>query len=332
MDVAAGIDRSRAAATPGPTPASGVAALVATQLLFGLHYSVAREITAQLDPVAWTALRALLGLATLVLLMALLRRRWPRGRVMWARLALLGALGVALNQLLFNAGIARSTAIHAVLLMATVPAQTLALGVLMGQERFTPRKLGSVLLGVLGVALLMRVDALTASDPGVWWSTRDGLPAASFGDTLLAGDLLIFANSACYAVYLALSKSTTRALDPLSLCAGIYVSGAVLAGVVGGPALWATDLTALSPAVWVMIGFVIIGPTVGAYLLNLHALARLPTSMVGLFINLQFVIAVGVAMLWHGEAFDARIIAAGLLVLGGVTLRVRPAAASTLGG
>ena len=48
--------------------------------------------------------------------------------------------------------------------------------------------------------------------------------------------------------------------------------------------------------------------------------------MVGLFINLQFVIAVGVAMLWHDEAFDARIIAAGLLVLGGVSLRVRPEA------
>ena len=148
---------------------SGVAALVAAQLLFGLHYSVAREITAQIDPLAWTALRALLGLAVLALLMVVLRRSWPRGGATWRRLALLGALGVALNQLLFNAGIARSTAIHAVLLMATVPAQTLALGVLLGQERFTRRKLASVLLGLLGVAILLRVDALAASEAGVWW-------------------------------------------------------------------------------------------------------------------------------------------------------------------
>lgn len=303
---------------------AGVAALVATQVLFGLHYSVAREITARLDPVAWSTLRALLGLVTLTLLMLLLRRRWPRGGRTWARLAVLGVLGVALNQLLFNAGIARSTAIHGVLLMATVPAQTLALGVLLGQERFTPRKLISVLFGVVGVALLMRLDRLATSDASAWWSTRDGLPAGSFADTLLAGDLMIFANSACYALFLALGKATTRALDPLALCVGIYVTGAALACVIGGPALVAADLAGLPAFVWAMIGFVVAGPTVGAYLLNLYALARLPTSMVGLFINLQFVVAVLVAMLWHGEGFDGRIVVAGLLVLGGVSLRFRP--------
>ena len=176
-----------AAAVPSPTRGAAVLALVATQLLFGLHYSVAREITAQLDPLAWTALRALLGLLTLAGLMLVLGRRWPRGRAAWCRLTLLGVLGVAMNQLLFNAGIARSTAIHGVLLMATVPAQTLALGVLMGQERFTARKLTSVLLGLCGVALLMRVDALALpGSPGGWLVTRDGLPAARFVDSVLA--------------------------------------------------------------------------------------------------------------------------------------------------
>ena len=57
---------------------------------------------------------------------------------MWGRLLLLGVLGVALNQLLFNAGIARSTAIHAVLLMATVPAQTLALARKLGMQVVVP--------------------------------------------------------------------------------------------------------------------------------------------------------------------------------------------------
>ena len=64
-----------AAAAPPSTRGAAVLALVATQLLFGVHYSVAREITAQLDPVAWTALRALLGLVTLAGLMVLLGRR-----------------------------------------------------------------------------------------------------------------------------------------------------------------------------------------------------------------------------------------------------------------
>jgi drug/metabolite transporter (DMT)-like permease len=324
VDVAAGARGSPAGASAAaPSTTSAVWALVATQVLFGLHYSVAREITARLDPIAWTALRALLGLLTLAVIMLALGRRWPRGRATWTRLMLLGALGVTLNQLLFNAGIARSTAIHAVLLMATVPAQTLALGVLLGQERFTPRKLASVVLGVAGVALLMRVDALAGGEASAWWQTRDGRPAEHFSETLLAGDLMIFANSACYALFLALGKATTQKLDPLALCTGIYVAGAALACGFAGPTLWASDLAGLPASVWAMIAFVIAGPTVGAYLLNLHALARLPTSVVGLFINLQFVVAVGVAMAWHGEAFDARIVAAGLLVLGGLSLRFR---------
>ena len=313
-----------AAAAPPSTRGAAVLALVATQLLFGVHYSVAREITAQLDPVAWTALRALLGLVTLAGLMVLLGRRWPRGRGAWCRLTVLGVLGVALNQLLFNAGIARSTAIHGVLLMATVPAQTLALGVLMGQERLTARKLLSVLLGLCGVALLMRVDALALSGTGEdWLRTRDGLPAARFADSMLAGDLLIFANSACYALFLALGKASTRAMDPLVLSAGVYLPGAALACIIGGPALAAADLAGLPASVWLLIAFVIIGPTVGAYMLNLYALTRLPTSLVGLFINLQFVVAVASGMLWHGEALGARVMVAGLLVLGGVSLRLR---------
>ncbi len=312
-----------AAADPGSSRATAVAALVGTQLLFGLHYSVAREITAVLDPVAWTALRALLGFVVLGALMLLLRHRWPRGAATWGRLLVLGVLGVALNQLLFNAGIARSTAIHAVLLMATVPAQTLALGVLMGQERFTPRKLTSVALGLVGVALLMRVDALVGAGATTWWQTRDGLPAASFADTVLAGDLLIFANSACYALFLALGKASTRTIEPLALSASVYLGGAALAFAIGGPALLAADLGALSATTWWFIAFVIAGPTVGAYMLNLYALARLPTSLVGLFINLQFVIAVASGMLWHGEALGARVLVAGALVLGGVALRVR---------
>lgn len=312
-----------AAVDPSPSRGPAVAALVGTQMLFGLHYSVAREITAALDPVAWTALRALLGLVVLSALMLLLGRRWPRGAATWGRLLLLGVLGVALNQLLFNAGIARSTAIHAVLLMATVPAQTLALGVLMGQERFTPRKLASVLLGLVGVALLMRVDALMDAGAVGWLWTRDGLPAPRFADSVLAGDLMIFANSACYALFLALGKVSTRAIEPLALSASVYVGGAALACALGGPALLAADLGSLPATTWLFIAFVVAGPTVGAYLLNLYSLGRLPTSLVGLFINLQFVIAVASGMLWHGEDLGARVVVAGALVLGGVALRVR---------
>lgn len=304
-----------------PGTGKAVAALVAVQLLFGAHYSVAREITAHLDPFAWTAIRQLGGAVLLVGLALALRRPWPRRG--WARLAVLGLLGVALNQLLFNAGIRRSTALHGVLVMATVPAQTLALGVLFGQESLTRRKLVGVALGAVGVAALFEVDQMAAGT-GTWLRTRDGGVAASFGDTVLCGDLLMLANSMAYSLFMALSKRTAAALDPVTMTAAIYLCAAPMVLLACAPALAAVDLAAVPGHVWPLGLAVIVGPTALAYLLNLYALRRLPTSLVGLFINLQFVFATATAALWHGERLDLRVGVAAAAVLLGLSLRFLP--------
>lgn len=307
-----------------------LAALVGVQLLFGAHYSVAREITAHLDPLAWTAIRQLGGLVVLGGLALALGRSWPRGARRWAHLLLLGVLGVALNQLLFNAGIQRSTALHGVLVMATVPAQTLALGVLLGQEELTRRKLVSVVLGALGIGLLLQVDDLFGGSGG-WLRTREGAPAGRFVETVLFGDLLMLANSACYALFLALGKRTSQTTDPVTLSAAIYVCAAPLVAALCAPALLRTDFAAVPNHVWALGVAVIVGPTALAYLLNLYALRRLPTSLVGLFINLQFVVAAATATLWHAERLDGRMLVAAALVLAGLSLRFVPERAGPRG-
>lgn len=301
--------------------ARAVAALVAVQVLFGTHYSAAREITAFVDPIAWTALRQFGGAALLIGAALVLRRPWPRAG--WGRLFVLSLLGVVVNQLLFNAGIQRSTALHGALVMATVPAQTLALGVLMGQEALTRRKLASVALGALGIAALLELDEL-AVGTGAWLRTRDGGPPAGFSDTVLFGDLLMFLNSAAYSLFLALSKRVSQTLEPLTLTAAIYLCALPVVAAVGAPAVLATDFAAVPVHVWLLGLLVIVGPTALAYLLNLYALRRLPTSLVGLFINVQFVVAAATAALGHGERLDLRTAAAAVAVLVGLSLRFLP--------
>lgn len=298
-----------------------VAALVAVQLLFGAHYSAAREITAHLDPIAWTVVRQFGGAALLIGLALLLRRPWPRAG--WGRLFGLALLGVVFNQLLFNAGIQRSTALHGVLVMATVPAQTLALGVLLRQEALTRRKLASVALGAAGIAVLLQVDQM-AVGTGEWLRTRDGAPAGRFTDTVLFGDLLMFANAGFYSLYVALSKRDAQTIDPLTLAAAFYLCALPPITVVGVFTLGRIDPAAVPLHVWLLGLAVIVGPTALAYLLNLYALRRLPTSLVGLFINLQFVVAAAIAAVWHDERLDARIVAAATAVLAGLSLRFMP--------
>jgi drug/metabolite transporter (DMT)-like permease len=311
----------RSDATTARATRSAVLALLGVQFLFGTHYSAAREITVYLDPIAWTALRQLGGAVLLIGAALALRRSLPRTG--WPRLFVLGLLGVVVNQLLFNAGIQRSTAVHGALVMATVPAQTLALGVLLGQERLSGRKLASVGLGALGIAALFEIDEL-AVGTGAWLRTRDGGLAAGFSDTVLFGDLLMFINSAAYSLFLALSKRISQTLDPLALSAAIYLCALPVVAVVGGPAVLAIDFAAVPAHVWWLGLLVVVGPTALAYLLNLYALRRLPTSLVGLFINVQFVIAAVTAALWHGERLDGRTALAAAAVLAGLSLRFLP--------
>jgi drug/metabolite transporter (DMT)-like permease len=301
--------------------ARAVLALVAVQVLFGTHYSAAREITAHVDPVAWTALRQLGGAALLIGAALALRRPWPRAG--WRHLFLLALLGVVVNQLLFNAGIQRSTALHGALVMATVPAQTLALGVLLRQEALSRRKIVSVALGALGIAALLQVDEL-AVGTGSWLRTRDGAAAARFTDTVLFGDLLMLVNSAAYSLFLALSKRVSQEVEPLSLTASIYLCALPVVLAVGAPAVLATDFAAVPAHVWLLGLLVIVGPTALAYLLNLYALRRLQTSLVGLFINVQFVVAAVTAAAVHDERLDLRTAAAAVAVLVGLSLRFLP--------
>ena len=49
------------------------------------------------------------------------------------------------------------------------------------------------------------------------------------------------------------------------------------------------------------------------------------SSLVGLAINLQFLIAVAIGVWWHDEVIELRVVAAGVLVLGGLALRILPA-------
>ena len=308
-------------APSGQDTARAVVALLGVQLLFGTHYSMAREITAHLDPIAWTTIRQFGGALLLIGAALLLRVSWPRRG--WGLLSVLALLGVVLNQLLFNAGIQRSTAVHGALVMATVPAQTLALGVLLGQESLTRRKLVSVALGIVGIAALFEVDEL-AVGTGAWLRTRDGRLAERFSDTVLFGDLLMFCNAGAYSLFIALSKRVSQTIAPLTLSAAIYACALPMIAVAGGPALLAVDLAAVPRHVWLLGGLVIVGPTALAYLLNLYALRRLPTSLVGLFINVQFIIAAVTAALWHGERLDDRTVVAAAAVLLGLSLRFLP--------
>jgi drug/metabolite transporter (DMT)-like permease len=97
---------------------------------------------------------------------------------------------------------------------------------------------------------------------------------------------------------------------------------AVLTLPLGVYSLSRDNLAAISWGVWLMIGVIIILPTVGAYYLNAWALTQVSPSTVAIYIYLQPLVAFGFAPLLLGERWNSRTAVATLLIFAGVGLVV----------
>ncbi len=304
-----------------PTEGRAVLALVAVQLLFGVHYSIALEILTEIRPAAWVGLRC--GGAALVLALWVVSTgtAWPRRWQSWCRIAALSLLGVVINQVLFIEGLSRSYSIHSVLIMGTIPMQTLFFSVLWGRERVTVRKLASVSIGALGILVLLRIDRWFLESGSHWTLHRDGSIAQGFWDTVLAGDIMMLGNSFSFSLFLVLCQKEARRYSSLTLTASTFAMGSLGVLIYAAPEILRTPYADISASTWGWAGFTILGPTVGCYFLNFYAVKRLPASTVGLFIYLQFVIAALLGVVWRGERFHSGLVVASVLVLGGLGLR-----------
>jgi drug/metabolite transporter (DMT)-like permease len=299
------------AAAPAAHPGRVRAALIAVQVLFGVHYLAAKWIVAELSPAAWALLRVG-GAAALLAPMAWLARRSRPGRHAWpARrdlgyLALCAFFGVVLNQALFLEGIARTTPGHSALINSQIPTFALVAAVLLGEERLSRRKLASLLAGAAGVLVLLEVDRLRVARE---W---------------LAGDLLNLANAASYGLFVAMSRRLMARTDPLAATAVLFAFGSVGMALYGGRALAGADLGALTARAWSSMAFALLGATVLTYLLNLWALARTTASRVALWIFVQPVIAAALSAGLTDERITPRFVVATALVFAALFLQESP--------
>jgi drug/metabolite transporter (DMT)-like permease len=277
-------------------------ALLAVQLLFGVHYVVAKLIVTAIDPAAWACLRSASAFAVLLALAFVFKRRLPSARSL-AWLALCAVFGVILNQALFLEGLARTTASHAAVMNSQIPSFALLAAVLMGQERLTPRKVGSFLLGLAGVLVLLRAETLR------------------FDAATLTGDLLNLANAASYGLFIALSRRVMATEDALAATAVLFGFATLGLGAYGLGEVLALDARVFTAGLVGAMLFAVLGATVASYLLNVWAIKRTHASNVALFIFLQPLVAAALGVLALGEQVTARLLIALALVFAALALR-----------
>ncbi len=220
------------------------------------------------------------------------------------RMALLGAVGIAANQVFFIMGIARTTVSHAAFIIGTVPLAVLTLTAVLGHELLSIRKISGIFLALSGVALL-QTRAAVVQGPSV------------FGDVLILGSALTFA---CYIVF---GKPMVAAHGPFIPTVFAFVSGAILLLPMTVYLALDFDFTKVSLAAWSSVFYMAMASSVIASILYYHVLGHLPASRVSSFSYLQPLMATSLGILMLGEPISGALLSGGALILGGVFLTER---------
>jgi drug/metabolite transporter (DMT)-like permease len=212
-------------------------------------------------------------------------------------LAGLSVLGISLNQTLFLVGLRHTTPAAASLLSVTIPVFTAALAVVFRVERFSLRLAAGLALAVVGVLWL---TGMTTIDRGA---------------------LIVSINSLSYSAYIVLSRRILQRLGALTVVTWIFVWGVVLFAPLGLPAL-VTHAPTWTPRAWGFVAYIVVFPTIVAYLCNAWALARSTPTLVTIYIYVQPLIAMTLAWVQLGQPLTTRIALAAVFIAAGVAVVV----------
>lgn len=286
-----------------------VPGFLALAAMWGSSFLFIKVGIGALHPVYVTLGRVALGAATMLAVLALTRGRLPRDLRVWAHLAVVGTVGVALPFTLFGFGEQRIPSLLAGIWNATTPLVALPLAALVFRtERFSVRKAVGIVLGFAGVLVVL----------GVW---------RGVGGAVLTGQLMCFGAAACYGVAIPYLKRfvTTQGSSGLPLVAGQMLAAtaamAVVAPLVAGAPPVPTQLSADVIGSMLALGAFGTGFAFLIHYRNIRVVgasaASLVTYLVPLFAVLAGVVVLGESLTWY-QPVGALVVLGGIAVMQGL--------------
>ncbi len=278
-------------------------------LIWGISFVASKYVLAYLTPLTYMALRFVLSAAALGGFAA--RLKGPRLRRREHLLVFATALAEPIAYFLFESyGLTFTTASKAALIVAATPAMVMVAARLFLKEAMTRRGILAVALSIVGIALVV------GGDPTVAWSE----PGSYLGDLLVLGSVL------SAAVYIVFARFLTQSHSPVKITFYQIAWGALVFVV-----LWAFQgpgdrVISLSPIAWMSMAFLVLGATLGAFLLYNFALSRVPAGQAALFINAIPVVTAVAGWAFLGERLSALQIVGGCVVVTSVAWNNLPGA------
>lgn len=285
--------------------------LLVLSLLWGGSFFFIEILVKHLPPLTIVTLRVALAAITLWLIILLRKYEVPNTAKAWIALIIVGLLNNALPFTLITWGQTHINSGLSSIFNATTPFFTVIVaGALLADEKITANKIWGVMIGILGVSVLIGLDALK------------GVTGSVFGQLAVLGAALSYAFAGVFA-----RRFKTLGISPLMVATGQVTTAAImlapLALFIDKP--WTLAIPPI-PIIGAMLGLAFLS-TVVAYILYFRLIASAGATNAALVTFIIPISAIMLGVIILGETFTPVqaigmvLIGAGLIVMDGRFLK-----------
>ena len=281
-------------------------------IIYAAGFSIIKKVTPEfISPAGFVAIRVLGATPLLWLTGLFIREKVEKADL--KKIAVLSLFGVSINQSLFIKGMALTSSISGAIIMITSPLLVLLIGNLVLKEKITLTRISGILIGLGGAALLILTSTLSNGKE----------------DNAL-GDLFIFINALSWGTFLVFVKPLMQKYNTITVLKWVFLFGLPILVPLGWPGMLEAQWSTFSGETWFDVGFVVIGVTFIAYLLNVYSLKVLSPTVVSAYIYLQPLFAAAIALYLGTDVLSWQKIVSALLIFAGVMLASRNSARKTI--
>lgn len=286
-------------------------------LIWGSNFSAVKYALRDFPEVSFNALRLILASMVFLGAIAVVRAQAARGSRPpepamtprdWRTVILLGILGTGFYQLLFLAGVARTSVANSSLIFGCTPIVVSILASLAGHDRLTRARWAGVALSFTGIYTLVGLRSE--------WS-----------QTTLLGDAMVCGAMLCWSIYSVIAAPLLKKHSPLIVTGWAMVVGTTMYLIVVAPAVLRTDWAAISSISWTLMVASSLLALAFSYIVWYTAVQRIGSARTAVYSNLTPIVAMIVAAVWLGERITRMQLLGATLILSGLAVaRLSPPA------
>ena len=280
---------------------AALAAVLFAVTMWGLIPVAMRYLITELSPQAAMVLR-LYPAGLLAIIVALSIGVKPIAWKDWLRIAIAALAGNLGYQILAAFGMQSVPASWTGLLFGLEPVFIALFAVLFAGDRLTPWLIGGIFVSMLGTAALMLGSTLTPS-----------------GDVSLFGLVLVTLSTMGWGIYTVVIRPASKKYGALQVaCLAMAISALPMPLFVS--ASFPATLASMGSLEWAAVGFVVVFGTFLATSAWNYALGQMESSIAGVFLYVQPVVAAIGGILLLGEQLTWPLLAGGALIILGVAI------------